>query len=69
MQYEYGTDLIDKRLDLVFILRSMQKMMASISVLLHQSPKNLMGRIRQLVINKQTIWDPKVDQKVREHED
>ena len=69
MQFEYGSELIDKRLDLVFILRSMQKMMASISVLLHQSPKNLLGHIRHLVINKQTIWDPKVDAKVREKED
>ena len=61
MQYDYGYELIEKRTDLVFILRSIQKMMASISVLLHQSPKNLLGPIRHLMINKQTIWDPKMD--------
>jgi hypothetical protein len=65
VQFDSGYDLIDKRLDLVYIVSSMQKMMSSISVLLNQHPQSMIDQIKQLNIHKQTIWKPEVDAEIQ----
>ena len=61
--------MVNKRMDLVYIIRTMQKMMASISVLIKEHPTKIMHSIRTLNVNKQTIWDRRQDSIVYENEE